>query len=101
MKKDSSRRTFLKFSLAGVIGITLGGKTLIRPAQAADLPHLAEDDPQAKALQYVENSPHEDQKCDGCALLQGEEGADWRPCQLFPGKVVSANGWCSAWVKRP
>ncbi|MEJ2762901.1 high-potential iron-sulfur protein [Photobacterium sp. MCCC 1A19761] len=100
MKKDASRRTFLKLSLASVIGITLGGKELISPAQAADLPHLTADDPQAKALQYTENSPHEDKKCGGCALLLGEEGAEWRPCQLFPGKAVSVNGWCSAWVKR-
>jgi hypothetical protein len=23
-----------------------------------------------------------------------------RPCQLFPGKVVSEKGWCTAWVEK-
>lgn len=98
MKDQSSRRRFLKFSVAGVIGMTLGGKTLIRPALAEDLPHLTEDDPQASALKYVHQSPYEDRQCSNCVLLQGKEGDEWRPCQLFPGKLVSAKGWCSAWA---
>ena len=98
MKNQSSRRRFLKFSLAGVIGMTLGGKELVKSVQAADLPHLTEDDPQASALKYVHNSPYEDRNCSGCVLLQGNDGDEWRPCQLFPGKLVSATGWCSAWA---
>jgi len=98
MKDQSSRRRFLKFSLAGVIGVTLGGKALIKPVQASDLPHLEEDDAQASALKYVHKSPYEDRNCASCVLLQGEKGDSWRPCQLFPGKLVSAEGWCSAWA---
>ncbi len=98
MKDQSSRRSFLKFSLAGVIGVTLGGKALIKPVQASDLPHLEEDDAQASALKYIHKSPYEDRSCSNCVLLQGEKGDSWRPCQLFPGKLVSAEGWCSAWA---
>lgn len=101
MKNQSSRRRFLKFSLAGVIGITLGGRTLVKPAHAADLPQLTEDDPQAAALKYTHSSPHEDKNCANCALIQGNDGDEWRPCAIFPGKAVSANGWCSAWAKKP
>jgi len=98
MNDQSSRRRFLKLSVAGVIGMTLGGKRLITPAQAEELPHLTEDDPQASALKYVHKSPYEDRNCATCVLLQGEKGDSWRPCQLFPGKLVSAEGWCSAWA---
>ena len=34
---------------------------------------------------------------DGSVLV---DGAEWRPCSLFPGKSVAADGWCSAWVKK-
>ncbi|WP_064604689.1 high-potential iron-sulfur protein [Photobacterium sp. J15] len=101
MKNQPSRRKFLKLSLAGVIGMTMGGRDLLKPAHAADLPQLAEDDPQAAALKYVHASPHSDKKCSNCALLQGNEGDEWRPCAIFPGKVVAAEGWCSAWAKKP
>jgi len=32
--------------------------------------------------------------------IQGEDGAEWRPCAIFPGKVVAAKGYCSAWLKK-
>ncbi|WP_299021857.1 high-potential iron-sulfur protein [uncultured Photobacterium sp.] len=101
MKSQSSRRNFLKLSLASVIGVTVGNKVLIKPANAADMVKLTEDDPQAAALKYVHESPHSDKKCFNCALLQGNDGDEWRPCAIFPGKTVSANGWCSAWAKKP
>jgi hypothetical protein len=36
--------------------------------------------------------------CENCLLLQGASGAIYRPCNLFPGKVVSVRGWCSGWA---
>ncbi len=98
------RRSLLK-SLAGAAGaavILRGGM-----ARAADLPHLDVKDPAAVALGYVENAAQVDAKkyptyvkgsrCDNCLLLQGASGA-YRPCNLFPGKLVSAAGWCSGWT---
>jgi hypothetical protein len=75
------------------------------------LPHLAEDDPTAKALNYHHDATAaprvdksgvaaKDQFCHNCALIQSDSG-DWRPCQIFPGKAVNANGWCSSWTKQP
>ena len=35
-----------------------------------------------------------DQHCGNCLQLPGNDGDAWRPCNLFPGKLVNANGWC-------
>jgi High potential iron-sulfur protein len=74
---------------------------------AAELPHLSVKDPKAVAVGYVEDAAQVDAKkyptyvkgsrCDNCLLLQGASGAGYRPCNLFPGKLVSAAGWCSGW----
>ncbi len=81
-----------------------------REARADDLPHLSADDPMAQAMKYTDDAssvdaaartnPAADQSCANCALLQGNDGDAWRPCQIFPGKVVSANGWCSVWAPK-
>jgi len=81
-----------------------------REARADDLPHLSADDPMAQAMKYTDDAasvdaaartnPAADQHCANCALLQGNDGDAWRPCQIFPGKVVSANGWCSVWAPK-
>ena len=34
------------------------------------------------------------------ALIQGNDGDAWRPCQIFPGKAVAAAGWCSVWAPK-
>ena len=94
-----SRRRFLKVAAGTTAAaVVLGG--LPRFAQAADLPALAESDPSAKALSYVEDAakstnakrkPGDD--CANCQFYSG--GPTGRgPCQLFPGKSVNAKGWC-------
>ena len=100
MSNKANRRTFLKFSLASLVGITFGDQ-ILKPAHAESLPHLTEDDPQAKALQYVHQSPDEAKNCANCVLVQGSDGEEWRPCAIFPGKAVNAKGWCSAWAQKP
>jgi len=90
------RRDFLKLSGSAVIGVTMGGVALRANAQEK----LSEDDPTAQALKYIEVSETEGQYCENCMYIQGEDGAEWRPCGIFPGKVVAAKGWCSAWMKK-
>jgi hypothetical protein len=78
-----------------------------RRSASAELPHLDVKDPHAAARGYVENADKVDAKrypvyvqgsnCENCLLLQGVSGADYRPCELFPGKTVSVHGWCSGW----
>jgi len=105
--KDShlTRRNFLR-NLAMVA--PAGSLLMIDPARAEGLPKLATDDPQAVALQYVEDASTASapnykagSTCANCALIQGNDGDAWRPCGIFPGKAVAAAGWCSAWAPKP
>jgi len=95
--KSVNRRDFLKMSGTTLIGLTLGGVALRAQAQE----QLQSDDPTAKALSYTPNSTVDGAKCSNCMYVQGADGDENRPCAIFPGKLVNANGWCSAWVKRP
>ena len=108
MSKDSiSRRRFL----GQLAAVPVGSAILSRRATAQDLPKITEDDPAAIALQYVHDVANVDpaksprfeagQNCANCLQIQGEEGAEWRPCAIFPGKLVASEGWCSVWVAKP
>lgn len=101
---DPARRKFLGFAASGVALVPLAGLLGAGSAQAAE--KLSEDDPQAKALDYVndastsKNPKHQEgQFCKNCNLIQSDSG-EWRPCAIFRGKLVNENGWCSAWVKK-
>jgi len=94
-----SRRRFLKLAAGTAVAAALVSG-LPRVARADDLPHVSESDPTAKALGYVEDaSATKDPKHkagDSCANCQFYSGGatGYGPCQLFPGKAVSAKGWC-------
>ena len=101
-RPERSRRDFL--ALAGVTSAAvLAG---VRPALAADTPHLAESDPTAKALGYVEDASKVDKTkfpaykpgahCATCNFFQGKAAEAYAPCQIFPGKSVSSKGWCAS-----
>jgi hypothetical protein len=101
---DKRRRTALKLVFTGVATVPLSGILLQRNAHSQELPHLSEDDPTAKALSYVHDASNADPDkrqsgtyCKNCNLFQGQEG-EWRPCSIFPGKLVNENGWCAGWV---
>ena len=102
-----ARRQFIKLSAVAAAAV------IARPGQRAmaeDLPQLAEDDPTAVGFKYTHDAstvdaasrpnPAADQTCANCALIQGEDGAEWRPCQIFPGKAVKADGWCMVWAPK-
>ena len=90
--------TLLAASAAAVVAL---------PA-AADLPPLPETDPTAQALGYKADAAQVDaakypqhtaqQSCANCKFFQGT-GANG-PCQLFPGKSVSAKGWCAGYAAK-
>ena len=71
---------------------------------------VSEADPQAVALGYKDDTTKVDekkfpkhtasQKCAGCQLFMAPATQPLGPCGVFGGKNVSANGWCSAWVKK-
>jgi hypothetical protein len=102
-----ARRKFIQLSAVAAAGV------LVQPGRAAragDMPKLAEDDPMAQGMKYTHDASTvdpatransaADQTCANCALVQGNDGDAWRPCQIFPGKVVNANGWCSVWAPK-
>jgi hypothetical protein len=107
--ENLTRRTFLQ-TLA--VAVPAGAVMLNGEAQAADPVNLDVNDPTAKALVYVEDAADVDtsnplaarfeagQDCSNCSQIQGEEGVAFRPCGIFPGKLVANKGWCSVWAPK-
>ena len=99
-----ARRKFIQLSAVAAAGYFMQPG---REVHAGDMPQLSVDDPMAQAMKYTHdastvdpaarNNPAPEQNCANCALVQGSDGDEWRPCQIFPGKVVAAAGWCSVW----
>jgi hypothetical protein len=99
-----TRRSLVTTLAAGAAAVALP----VRPARSAELPHLDVHDPAAVAVGYIENAADVDPKkfpryvagsnCDNCLQLQGKPGNNYRPCTLFPGKLVAVSGWCSGWT---
>jgi hypothetical protein len=105
MLNSYSRRTLVKkFAVAASVAAGLQA----RQSRSAEGAHLDVKDSAAVSLGYVENASQVDVKkypnyvkgsnCDNCLQLQGTPGNNYRPCSLFPGKLVSVSGWCSGWT---
>lgn len=93
-----SRRTVLKnIGVAAAVGFSAAAPS--KHVHADDeTPHLEVKDPAAVALSYVEHATQKDASCENCLQLQGKPGNNYRPCSLFPGKLVSVDGWCKGWT---
>lgn len=108
---NPQRRRTLFTAVTLIVSATLGKFVPATRAEVTELPHLAEDDPTAKILNYHHDAtkaprddksgitPAQDQFCYNCRFIQSDSG-EWRPCQIFPGKAVNANGWCSSWISQ-
>src|SRR5690606_30196323 len=89
-EKDlEARRRFLRVAAGTAAAAAIVGG-LPRFARAADLPHVAETDPTAKALDYVEDanaSKNPKRKpgdiCANCQFYTDAKAAPYGPCQLF------------------
>ena len=101
-----SRRRFIQSAgiAAAVVAAGLKGDRVY----AEELPRLSEDDPMAKALNYVHDASTvdaatrpADRFCNNCNLYAGDAADEWAGCSIFPGKAVAGRGWCSAWVAKP
>jgi hypothetical protein len=106
-RRDHSRRTFLVLAGTASAALLAGLRPAVGYSQGADLPHLADSDPTAKALGYGEDASKVDKtkfpaykagaKCATCNFFTGKAGQSYGPCQIFPGKAVNANGWCGSY----
>ena len=100
-----NRRTF-------TLQAMLGGAGLV----AMDVTHaeaslLLESNPQASALGYKADASKIEsahfpkyaagQKCAACQMFRARQ-PDTAPgsCAIFPGKLVSAEGWCNSFIKQ-
>jgi hypothetical protein len=100
----TTRRIFLTRILPAAALIGAPG---LSAAQAA---RLAETDTVAQALGYRLDVTKVDAKkyptyaagriCANCALYAGKSSDPWAPCSAVGNKLVNANGWCVAWVKK-
>jgi High potential iron-sulfur protein len=103
MSLDTSRRRLLQKLTLGVPLLPLAAYQL-NAALAADAPPLLSPDAkEAQAVKYVEDASKAKgavpgSTCANCAVYQGRSGAPTGPCQIFPGKLVKAAGWCSSWA---
>jgi hypothetical protein len=91
---DNSRRRFIKLTAIGLAAAPFANAL------------LSESDPQATALGYKADATKAEKRtdaaalCSNCGLYTGKEGEASGPCAIFQGKLVAANGWCTAWVKK-
>ncbi|MGZ3159253.1 MAG: high-potential iron-sulfur protein [Burkholderiaceae bacterium] len=103
----NKRRIFIRsmtaLAAASVAGIPLGSQAAVQKIDPKD--------PQAVSLGYTDNTKTVDQAkypkhdatqaCSGCQFYQtAQESGRIAPCTIFGGKGVSANGWCSAYMKK-
>jgi hypothetical protein len=97
-----SRRRFLVYAALAAVAVPVVMRTSGK-ARAAALVKLPLDNPQAKALGYVEDASttknavyKPGSTCASCQFFTTATGA----CTLFAGYSVSPKGWCSAWAKK-
>jgi hypothetical protein len=106
-KKDLriGRRTFVK--VLGTAAVALPFMGFFKNARAAE--KVSPNDPMAQSLKYVEDASKADPSvrggndrfCHNCMQYTGDPNAEYGPCNIFGGKLVSSKGWCMSWVKKP
>ncbi|MGB5492541.1 MAG: high-potential iron-sulfur protein [Woeseiaceae bacterium] len=103
MSRITRRRFFASAGAAAAV-VTSG----LQFAEAEDaLVRLEENNPTAKALNYVHDAKtvdaakrFSDRFCNNCALFAGDSDDEWAGCSIFPGKAVANQGWCSVWAPK-
>lgn len=120
----NSRRQFLKMGVTAVaVGSVLKSVSALAEekrrgggdTKSADSNMVDEKSPAAQGVKYHaditkvkdktvmidrQGVKFKDQKCSGCGLYTGKPGDKTGPCMVFPGKQVTANGFCTSWNKK-
>ena len=105
------RRTVLISGALGLATFVTAAMPWSRARSQADDPAegatLSENDPLAQQLMYVHDAKRanadlraENEFCHNCRYFRCESDCSWGPCDLFPGKVVNAQGWCNVWAPK-
>ena len=103
-ESSPSRRRFFKITAVGLAAAPFA--TALMSGAAHAVVAVKETDPTAAALGYVADATKSTKRtdkaatCSSCSLFSGKNGAADGPCTIFQGNLVSAKGWCSAWVKK-
>jgi hypothetical protein len=104
----ATRRQMLRLAGASIAcASTLRFSPLFAGQEA--LPHLTDANPAAASLGYTEDASTVDtskfpkhktgERCAGCKYFQAAgSGAQYGPCQLYPGNAVNVNGWCTGYL---
>jgi len=101
---SASRRRFFRITAVSLASAPFATALMSGTAHAVDT--VKESDPMAVALGYVADATKSTKRtdktafCSTCSLYSGKAGAPDGPCTIFQGKLVSAKGWCTAWVKK-
>lgn len=107
MSKDvaeTSRRRFIKTTATSLVAAPFANALFNGSAEAVEL--VNESDPTAVALKYKMDATKAPERkdatalCSNCQLYTGKPGDANGPCTVLGGKLVSAKGWCTAWVKK-
>lgn len=101
----TTRRQFVLGTIPVALGLAAASRRSF--AQAAQ---IEESDPTAMALGYKHDATTVDaakyptfqagRVCSGCQLYQGTDKDPAAPCLALGGKLVNANGWCTAWAAK-
>jgi hypothetical protein len=100
----TNRRRFIELTLTGLAAAPFANALLVESAAAVQ--QVSESDPTAQALAYKEDATKAPNRkdtsayCSNCSLYSGKPGAADGPCSVFSGNLVTAKGWCTAWVKK-
>ena len=100
-----ARRQFLRTAIVTAAAV-MAGATARLAHSAGERPHLTAADPTAKAMDYVEDATTSKNAlykpgsiCVSCQLYTGGT-TGYGDCQLFPGKLVNAKGWCTSYTRK-
>lgn len=103
---DTTRRIFIARTVAqGCAGLALPLMVRAAPARVDEADDTAvglgyrHDTHQVDAKRYPNHTPA--QRCSGCSFFQGAANDEWAGCAMFGRKQIAANGWCSAWARKP
>jgi hypothetical protein len=103
---NADRRRFLKLAAIGIAAAPFAGSLIAREAHAADPPMVdPATDPIAKSLNYAcegakATGHRAGEFCKNCQLYTANPDGKTGACQLFVGKRVCADGWCSSYTKK-